>query len=286
MSTTISRIYNFVDDKNNGVPITSTRMDGELNQLVDSLNQKVIIKASAPSVPVAGQLWLDSTNKILKQYRNSEWVQMGVIHVATSAMATPQNGDFWLDSTNNILYARINGVWIQISNQPFAGFLSAWAAAVAPSGWLLCDGSAISRTTYSALFAVIGTTYGVGDNSTTFNIPNMKGKVVVGLDATQTEFDALAETGGEKKHVLTTAELAAHDHRVLSQTTTTVSDNCDGFKSGNPGVGFGSPQYSPSQATAFYSVDGQGNDLMENTGSGTGHNNLQPYIVVNWIIKY
>lgn len=83
------------------------------------------------------------------------------------------------------------------------GSIMQFAGSSAPSGWLLCDGVAVGRNTYSALFAVIASTYGSGDGATTFNLPNLKGKVVVGLDASQTEFDTLAETGGSKTHTHT-----------------------------------------------------------------------------------
>src|SRR5215467_6824657 len=94
-----------------------------------------------------------------------------------------------------------------------------WPTATAPLGWILCDGAAISRTTYAALFAVIGTTYGVGDGSTTFNLPNCKGRIPVGFDSGQTEFNALGKTGGEKTHTLTVAELATHDHTIAHTHT-------------------------------------------------------------------
>ena len=82
------------------------------------------------------------------------------------------------------------------------GGVTMYGAGSAPSGWLLCDGTAVSRTTYAALFAVISTTYGVGNGSTTFNLPNLKGKVPVGLDSADTAFDVLGETSGSKTHTL------------------------------------------------------------------------------------
>lgn len=96
------------------------------------------------------------------------------------------------------------------------GALLIWSVAAAPTGYLLCDGAAISRVDYAALFALIGTTYGAGDGSTTFNLPNLKGRIPVGLDAAQGEFDALAETGGAKTHALSVAELATHGHTASS----------------------------------------------------------------------
>jgi microcystin-dependent protein len=102
---------------------------------------------------------------------------------------------------------------------PFAGASSPDAT------WVVCDGSAISRTTYAALFAVLGTTYGAGDGSTTFNIPNMGGRVPVGLDSGQTEFDALGETGGAKTHTLAESEMPSHTHTQNSHNHTQNSHN-------------------------------------------------------------
>ena len=90
----------------------------------------------------------------------------------------------------------------------------AWASS--PVWFLLCDWAIVSRTTYSNLFSVIGTTYWVGDGTTTFAIPNMKGRVVVGFDTTQTEFDALGEVGGAKTHTLSEAEMPSHKHKVVT----------------------------------------------------------------------
>lgn len=106
------------------------------------------------------------------------------------------------------------------------GSIMQFAGSSAPSGWLLCDGSAVGRVTYSALFGVISTTYGSGDNSTTFNIPNLKGKIAVGLDSTQTEFDSLAETGGAKTHThnasSATESSGSHQHSTTDHTHNTA----------------------------------------------------------------
>ena len=80
------------------------------------------------------------------------------------------------------------------------GAIVMWPTATVPTGYLLCDGQAVSRSTYADLFAVIGTSFGAGDGSTTFNVPNLKGRQVVGRDAAQAEFDTLGETGGAKTH--------------------------------------------------------------------------------------
>ena len=140
------------------------------------------------------------------------------------------------------------------------GVMYIWSAATAPSGWKLCDGSAISRTTFATLFAVIGTTYGAGDGSTTFNIPNLQSNVPIGASGTY----ALGSTGGEATHVLTTPEMPAHTH-----SFTSVS-----FPSGT----FFVTGSGTTTVTAPASTTGS-------TGGGGAHNNLQPYLALNYIIK-
>lgn len=141
------------------------------------------------------------------------------------------------------------------------GTILEFAGDTPPTGYLLCDGSAVSRTTYSDLFNVIGTTYGTGDGSTTFNLPNLKGRVPVGLDSSDTDFDTLGETGGSKY-------LQRHKHQTYVDRNT-----------GTTGTG----NYYPIAqiTTASNYVD---NNICEPVGDGNS-GNLQPYIVVNYIIK-
>jgi len=115
MSAEVTRVRNFVNDKNNTIPITASYMDSELDQLITACNQKVVIKATAPGSPIAGMLWLDSTNKWLKQYRNNEWVIMSPCHVGTSAHATAQEGDLWYDTTNDVLKTYNGSVWTAVT---------------------------------------------------------------------------------------------------------------------------------------------------------------------------
>lgn len=149
-------------------------------------------------------------------------------------------------------------------NSP-TGMISLFAGSTAPTGWLICDGTAVSRTTYADLFTAIGTTYGTGDGSTTFNLPNLKGRVPVGLDSTDTSFDALGETGGEKTHTLLEAEMPSHTHKL-----------------GIAGTSGSSTYLITNYTTATRAELGS----TGSTGGGGAHNNLQPYIVMNYIIKY
>jgi microcystin-dependent protein len=196
-----------------------------------------------------------------------------------------------------------------------SGSITQFAGSSAPTGWLSCDGANVSRTTYAALFAVVGTTYGVGDGSTTFGLPNMKGRIPVGYDSSQSEFDALGETGGAKTHTLTTAEMPSHTHTQNAHNHTqdahghSVNDPSHSHTlnamGANPSDNSGTNGYVLTGASvdvqgggrgiagAFTGVSVNGNTATnqattatnQNTGGGGAHNNLQPYIVLNYIIK-
>lgn len=137
------------------------------------------------------------------------------------------------------------------------GTLKPYAGSSSPEGYLLADGTSYATATYPALFAAIG--YAYGGSAANFNVPNLKGKVPVGRDAAQAEFDVLGETGGSKTHTLTITEMPAHDHPANSQAGAAVN---------GPGGG----AYTSSGTTG-------------STGGGAAHNNLQPYVTFNYIVK-
>lgn len=155
-----------------------------------------------------------------------------------------------------------------------SGAILQFAGATAPTGYLLCDGSAVSRTTYSGLFTAISTTYGTGDGTTTFNLPNLKGKVPVGYSSTETEFDALGETGGTKTVTLDTTQIPAHVHQISAGDDTAWNDYLGGYAAATFGID-----------TTYNSARGQKYNATQSIGGGLSHNNIQPYIVLNYIIK-
>jgi microcystin-dependent protein len=233
------------------------------------------------------------------------------------------------------------------------GEIQMWTDTTEPEGWLVADGSEVSRTTYAALFATIGTTYGEGNGTTTFNLPDFRGKVAAGFDTAQTEFNALGKTGGAKTVTLTEAQMpshthvqnahghtgtaasgGAHGHTASTSTSTTHghtgsaaadaghahNSRYDGsrgetttrspFKDANArqqnnaqwSGAAGDHGHTGSitsggahthaltvQAAADHAHTVTINDATatnQNAGSGEGHPNLQPYIVVNYVIKY
>lgn len=147
------------------------------------------------------------------------------------------------------------------------GAVMEWNSDIIPVNWLLCDGQAVSRTDYSKLFEVLGTRYGEGDGSTTFNLPNRKGNIAVGKDENDTDFNTLGKTGGEKEHKLTVQEMPNHNHKINNSTSMYA------LEAGNGNQEFGTGASLSKEIT------------VNSAGEDQPHNNLQPYVVSNFIIK-
>ena len=169
------------------------------------------------------------------------------------------------------------------------GKIDMYAGASAPAGWLICNGQAVSRTKYSRLFDVIGTAYGAGDGSTTFNLPNLQGRVPIGVSSSH----ALASTGGAETHTLTTAQIPAHTHG--SKSLTGTINLRYGSVTGGAGGIIGSTETTWSGSHAIVSTTTQSNPKYNHiditathehtsVGSGSAHNNMQPYLTINYII--
>lgn len=173
---------------------------------------------------------------------------------------------------------------------PFLGFappgtLFDFAGTSAPVGWLTCDGSNVSRTTYALLFAAIGTTWGVGNGTTTFGIPNFQRRTSIGSggSGTGTIGNVVGNTGGEETHALTSAENGAHAHSVTDPTHTHAVTQVINQQVPSGG------QYAQAAGGTWVSDINTGAAAtgisIQNSGSGTAHNTMQPSAVVLKIIK-
>ena len=195
------------------------------------------------------------------------------------------------------------------------GSIYMFGGTTAPEGFLLCDGSPVSRTTYSDLFDVIGTDYGAGDESTTFNLPDLRGRVVIGVSSGYSR----ASTGGEETHILTSSEIPTHGHTIPSHghtstikattpklthsitqpaytysqasgknasgggtggTCSTGTTSTNATRSANLAVS----NHSATACTKSGSVTDCAAFNSNSTGTGVAHENMQPYVTLNFII--
>jgi microcystin-dependent protein len=275
-----------------------------------------------PANPVDGQVfgsyvWLAS--KSVWQAREESAT---VAVTSPTAPAIANNGDIWYNTSRGIAYVYYDdgtsSQWVEIvtSGVPSleevmpTGSVIQTARATAPTGWALCDGSPLLVANYQALFNAIG--YSYGGSGSTFNLPNLKGRVPVGRDSSQTEFDTLGETGGIKSTSLNSTHIPQHSHSIDHDHASFTTASGGGhvhtyFMDDGASIYGGATRVQAIQYDATSSNAGNGGQF--NTG-GTGNHThdidvpafigtsgnygsasvtpvsaLQPYIVMNYIIK-
>lgn len=177
------------------------------------------------------------------------------------------------------------------------GMVKAFAGATVPAGYLACDGSAVSRTTYASLFGIISTTWGIGDGSTTFNLPDFRGRALIG-DGTGSGLTArtLAQTTGVETHTLASSEMPSHNHTQDAHGHSvndpghphTVSRAIGASGSGGNAIlttaGASLGNIADSNTTGITIANATATN--QSTGGGGAHQNMQPSAVIKWIIKY
>lgn len=198
---------------------------------------------------------------------------------ARPAAATAKSGKYYLATDTGVLYLSDGTNWIEVSpgagSVPIGAMID-WAHVVEPTDtrFLMAEGRALSRTTYAELWNLIGTRYGAGNGSTTFNIPDTRGRTTVADTAGSgrlTVSGSAGSAGGTEFHTLTTAQMPSHSHTPRSAFYLEFNNNFGG------GVGV------HGSATHYDMNNLYGSTA--DTGGGGAHNNMQPYIVVNKIIR-
>lgn len=213
---------------------TAANVRADINNALAAIRSSNL-SASEPSNLFAGMFWFDTTNDELKlrNEANDGWIVMGKFSGNSNTSDTP------------------------------SGAILQFAGSSAPANWLLCDGALVSRTTYANLFSAIGTTYGAGDGSSTFKLPDLRGRVPVGAgQGSGLTNRTMAQSSGAETHTLSVSEIPSHSHDLPLQSTGPAGG---GFLAGYPSTGTGI--------------------VSSTTGGGQAHNNMQPYLVVNHIIK-
>tara|TARA_Y100001937_G_scaffold34011_1_gene48556 strand:+ start:2035 stop:2649 length:615 start_codon:yes stop_codon:yes gene_type:complete len=198
-----------------------------------------------------------------------------------------------------------------ITNRSEVGTIKPWGKATAPAGYVLCDGSAISRSTFADLFAVIGTTYGAGDSSTTFNVPDLQGRFPQGKSGT----NSLAGTGGANTVTVSVTNNQAVNSTLANNQSVTITGSIDNTSlttaqlaahTHTQGAG-GGPGRQGGQSASVSNTGSEGSGTGHNhshnlsgtlggtvaltnaltgTVTASGTNSFSPFVVVNYIIKH
>lgn len=206
-------------------------------------------------------------------------------------------------STDAITKAQLDAVQTAVNSVIPIGSRVGYCGTTAPTNWLFCNGQAVSRTTYSALFAVISTTYGAGDGSTTFNVPDYRGRVGAGKDdmggttaqnrVTSAKSGinglALGATGGTQTHTLTSDEMPEHTHAGSADSAGAHTHQVkEGRYEGGGGTLASGDDYT-NNIHAYSDTSSNGAHThtlsINSAGSDAEHQNMQPTIIENVIIK-
>ncbi len=216
---------------------------------------------------------LDNNFKYLRNFSNAMERRLGV---SLNTDGTLKAGA--VNNLNQIADGLITSIKLAAGDGFQSGDIIAFGGA-AKTGWLECDGAAVSRTTYAALFAVIGTAYGIGDNVTTFNLPDCRSRVLIGVGQGPANYRAsgnpllssytLGGVGGKETHVLANTELPNVTIAITTNDWTETSPSAMSERILSDSAGSG--------ATSTVNIS--------TGGGGAAHENRQPYIAVKWFIR-
>jgi microcystin-dependent protein len=316
-----NRVHDWTQDLTNTIPVTASRMDAEHDDISASLSALICRDGQSTTtarIPFAqgtsafggaassvSYAQINDPNTGLYFPAPDQWglVAGGTAVLTGTSSALTLTGNFSVSGTSDIVgNATVGGTFaaagdITHHGQPIVpiGAVMDYAGASAPNGWLFCYGQAVSRTTYSALFAALSTTYGSGDGSTTFNLPDYRGRVLAGKDdmggtsanrltnqSGGLNGDTLGTTGGSETHTLIVAQIPAN----LTVDVTAITDSITVITGNNGAVAVRSDlTTTPVQSVLNSgSLESALSGAITVGGGGTAHNNVQPTIVANKII--
>jgi microcystin-dependent protein len=277
-----------------------------VNTAIETVDSHDHTSGKGTPVPVAGldiDANLDIQEHKLLNVKSVNLESQASVMVASNVQAIYSvAGDLYYNNSSGTPVQLTSGSSITSASSPLTppGIILPYGGSSAPTGYLLCDGTAVSRATYASLFAIIGTVYGVGDGATTFNVPNANGRTAVGAGTyTDTVSGSITRTlgasAGAEKHVIVTAEMASHNHGGGSHTHTTIADVSVGSVTAPTASNYIARALSGGSAND-YSLSGTATGAtvgltsasgatISSNGSDTAHNNMQPYFVTNYIIK-
>jgi microcystin-dependent protein len=217
------------------------------------------------------------------QMSNGRWLRRGYYNVMGDWSQSTSTEQSYIQNKPTLATVAISGAYSDLTGTPTnlvpSGALFMWGTASAPIGYLLCDGTAVSRTTYAGLFAVISTAFGTGDGSTTFNVPDFRQKFPLGKSASGTG-STLAGTGGAIDHV--------HAADPPSTSTSTDGSHNHGGATGNPSATVAATNLTGSAANAVHthsiSTDGSHSHTLNVASFNTDTAN-PPFMAINFIVK-
>lgn len=249
-------------DKGKNVPISAV----DINQDLDMVNRTVL-------------------NAKATKFQNLSSALSGALNANKIQVI---NGDIWFTNAGGVPVQITSGnsivsnVIIPPSPLMPSGTVLDFAGPVAPVGFLLCDGSAVSRSTYSDLFAAVGTIWGVGDGVSTFNLPNLNGRTTIG-SGTYTDpvsgsiTRSIAQSPGAEAHILTLGQMPSHNHGGGSHSHAIHGLPQQGVNPGNAD--------DIRDGNTFLRNTELSGVIIDTQGSGLSHNNMQPSLVVIKMIK-
>lgn len=207
------------------------------------------------------------------------------IHELNEFVGTPGAGDYLpIDNGSETTKISADELIPEMPDPTPVGTITMFGGSTAPTKWVLCDGRAISRTNYAALFQIIGTKYGSGNGSTTFNVPDMRNRFPVGAGSSYN----LNSKGGADNVTLSTSQIPAHTHGNKSLTGITATQS---YSNGTPtgivssyykNFNLAAPGTGTQMGTHNQKIDASHEH--DSVGGGGSHENRPPYIGINFII--